>query len=324
MRLSKRQNCARTIPGLSASSGITVMVALPVESSVPTLEEEYTAYNAAADLFEFDGPEVVLSGPAGTGKSRACLEKMNYCALTFPGMRGLLVRKTLESLKGAGLVTFDEKVHPERFGATFRGATRKRPAQYTYPNGSVIVIGGLDRPTKVMSAEYDLIYVQEATELSENDWESLTTRQRNGKMYFQQVMGDCNPDAPTHWLLLRAQAGKTLMLESRHEDNPTLYDAEQQQWTEPGQRYIARLDNLSGVRLLRLRHGIWAASEGMVYQDAFDASRNVINRIPIPREWPRYLVIDFGFVHPFVAQWWAEDPDGRLYLYREIFKTMTL
>jgi hypothetical protein len=34
--------------------------------------------------------------------------------------------------------------------------------------------------------------------------------------------------------------------------------------------------------------------------------------------------VDFGYTNPFVLQCWAEDPDGRLYLYREIYKTRTL
>jgi hypothetical protein len=35
-------------------------------------------------------------------------------------------------------------------------------------------------------------------------------------------------------------------------------------------------------------------------------------------------VVDFGFTHPFVWQAWCEDPDGRLYRYREIYRTQRL
>jgi len=37
------------------------------------------------------------------------------------------------------------------------------------------LVGGLDDPQKVMSSEYDLIYCHEATELAENEWETLAT-----------------------------------------------------------------------------------------------------------------------------------------------------
>jgi phage terminase large subunit len=31
--------------------------------------------------------------------------------------------------------------------------------------------------------------------------------------------------------------------------------------------------------------------------------------------------MDFGFSNPFVCQFWTQDPDGRLYLYRELYGT---
>jgi len=273
----------------------------------------YRPYGQARDLFVRHDPELVICGPAGTGKSRACLEKLHLVASKYPGVRILILRKSLASLKSSGLVTFDTKVQPHLDGVIFRGDTAKRSAEYRYPNGSVIVIGGLDKPGKVMSADYDMIYVQEATELTENEWEYLTTRlDRNTAMPYAQLLADCNPDSPTHWLKLRADAGKTTMLESRHEDNPTVTSA-----------YLARLDALTGVRYLRLRLGLWAAAEGMVYE-GWDRAIHLIPRFPIPAEWPRYWDVDFGYTNPFVWHAWAEDPDGRLFCYREIYHTQRL
>jgi hypothetical protein len=81
---------------------------------------------------------------------------------------------------------------------------------------------------------------------------------------------------------------------------------------------------LTGVRLARYRYGIWAASEGTVYEDSYDRARNVVDKFEIPREWPRYLVVDFGFTHPFVCLWACQDGDGRLYIYRQLYRTKTL
>lgn len=274
-----------------------------------TVTLNYAPRGAGRDLFACRDAECILVGPAGTGKSRSCLEKVHLAALKYPGMRGLMVRKTRRSLTESGIVTYERKVLHSLDGVIFHHATQ----QYRYPNGSIIAIGGLDKPGKIMSSEWDIVYAQEATELLENDWEAITTRLRNGKMPYQQLIADCNPDAPTHWLRLRMDAGKTKELLSRHEDNPTITAD-----------YLSKLDALTGVRLLRLRHGIWASAEGMVYQDAWDRARNVIDRFPIPPEWPRYLSIDFGFTNPLVCQWWAADPDGRLYRYREIYHTKRL
>lgn len=275
----------------------------------------------------FAGPvaradELLVAGPAGTGKSRGALEKLLLAALKYPGMRGLMVRKTAVSLTSTGLVTFREHVAEAaiRAGACeWYGGSSEKAAGYRFSNGSFIAVGGMDKPLKIMSSEYDMIYAQEATELNVNDWESCTTRLRNGRMPYQQLLADCNPDAPHHWLKKRCDEGLTKSLNSRHEDNPVLFKRDGT-LTERGAAYIAKLDALTGVRHARLRKGEWVAAEGQVYEQ-WDSAVHLIDRFDIPDDWPRYWGIDFGFTNPFVLQWWAEDPDGALYLYREIYKT---
>jgi len=266
-------------------------------------------------------PEVLISGPAGTGKTRACLEKIHLAAHKYPRMRALMLRQTHASLTSTALVTYREKVLDPGEGVRFYGGSAVEPPQYRYPNGSRLMLGGLDHPERIMSSEYDLIYIVEATEPTEGAWEMLTTRLRNGVMPYQQLIADCNPGSPTHWLKARAEAGKTVMLESRHEDNPALWDGGA--WAPAGVAYMAVLDALTGVLKERLRYGRWVAAEGLVY-DGWDRAVHLVDRFPVPADWPRVLVIDFGYTNPFVCQWWARDPDGRLILYREHFRTQRL
>jgi PBSX family phage terminase large subunit len=291
----------------------------------PSVQHHYEPRGAAVHLFNSRRSEILLSGPAGTGKSRACLEKANSLALANDGCRGLMVRKTATSLTSTGLVTWREKVVPEglKHGVlSFFGGSAQEAAGYRYSNGSFIAVGGMDKPSKIMSSEYDFVYVQEATELTTDDWEAITTRLRNGVISFQQVIADCNPAQPTHWLKLRCDRGDALMLHSRHEDNP-VYFGEDGKLTPKGIAYIEKLDKLTGVRKGRLRFGRWEAAEGLVYED-FDPRIHVLDRFAIPAEWTTWVSVDFGFNHPAVAQIWREDGDGRLYLAREVFKTGTL
>lgn len=278
----------------------------------------YTPRGAAVRLQEDASAEVGLSGPAGTGKSRACLQKVHRLALDYPGMRALIVRKTRASLSESTLVTFEQHVLGED-NPVGQGPTRQHRQVYRYPNGSVIVVGGMDRATRIMSTEFDVVYVPEAVELTITDYESLLTRLRNGVVPFQQIIFDCNPDAPTHWLKARADAGQARMYESRHEDNPRLWDEAAHVWTPEGAAYLAKLDGLTGVRKDRLRYGRWAIAEGAVYE--FDRAVHLVDRFEIPADWQRFRVVDFGFTNPFVCQWWAMDLDGRLYLYREMYMT---
>lgn len=291
--------------------------------SPPGAMAEFTPRGAASALWGARDGEVLLSGPAGTGKSVACLWRLHVACLMNPGMRALIVRKTLASLGATALVTWREKVATGALTSRrvrFFGGSAELPPQYQYRNGSVIVLGGMDNPLKVMSSEYDLIYVQEAVELTETDWESLTTRLRNGKRRVQQIIADTNPSHPQHWLKRRADRGDVRLIESRHEDNPLYYDASGKM-TPAGEAYIVgKLDKLTGVRKARLRYGKWVAAEGMIY-DEYDPAVHLVDQFEIPEEWPRYWSIDFGYTNPFVCQWWASDPDGRLYRYREVYMT---
>jgi PBSX family phage terminase large subunit len=277
---------------------------------------------AARDIFANRADELLIAGPAGTGKSRACLEKLHLAALNHPGMRGLIFRKTQRSLTSSALVTFRERVLHPLDRVRFFGGNEEKPAQYEYPNGSVLVVGGMDNPEKVMSTDYDMAYGNEMTDCELVDLEAVTTRLRNGKMPYQQLLMDCNPAGPQHWLKQRVDQGKVTMLESRHEDNPLFFD-DAGAITEAGRAYMSKLDALTGVRYLRLRLGHWAASEGMIY-DGFDPSVHVIDRYPIPEHWTRYWCVDFGYTNPFCWQAWAEDPDGRLIMYREIYHTQRI
>jgi hypothetical protein len=39
------------------------------------------------------------------------------------------------------------------------------------------------------------------------------------------------------------------------------------------------------------------------------------------QQWRKIRAIDFGYVNPFVCQWWAIDNDGRMFRYRELYMT---
>lgn len=280
---------------------------------------------AARAMWHDQGPELITAGPYETGKTYSCLHKVHALCTKYPGTNALMARKQYAALITSAYQTYARKILPfppghdycpvEVFGGN-------RPEWVSYPNGSRIVIAGLDVPEKVLSAEYDLAFIPQAEELRLHDYEQIVSRctGRAGNMPYAQVILDANPGPPQHWILQRVQAGALTMYKAKHKDNPTLWDEKNQRWTTQGERTMKRLNSLTGLRYKRGVLGLWAGSEGQVY-DQFDETVHVVDRFEIPDYWPRYRVMDFGFTHPANVQWWAEDSDGRLYMYREIYMT---
>lgn len=279
---------------------------------------------AAREALKRQDRIVTLSGAAGTGKSVPALMKIHLACLSVPRVRCLVVRKTLTSLTASTLVSFREKVAAEAIAAglvRFYGGSPQEPASYRYSNGSVLVMGGCDKATAFLSTDYDLAFADEAIELTVDDIEIINTRLRNGRLPYQQFLMATNPGPPTHMLKQMERDGRLVMLYSKHEDNPLLWDGAG--WTERGRTYLARLDGLTGARYQRLRWGRWVSSEGIVY-DGWDPSVHVVDRFEPPADWTRWHVIDFGFTNPFVWQDWAQDSDGRLFLVQEVYRTRRL
>lgn len=290
----------------------------------PPAEPFYAPQGRMSRLWDCRGVrEVMISGPAGTGKSRGILEYLYVLANLHPKLRILIARLTRKSLTETTLVTFEDEVVPGR-PAWMTNQKRRVRQSYELPNGTEIVCGGLDDTAKIMSSQYDVIYIPEAREVEEAAWEDLMSRLRNGKLPWQQIIGDTNPDGPSHWILQRAASGSMTLIETRHDDNPRYWSARDDDWTDEGREYVTGvLEQLTGVRYKRLRMGLWVGAENLIY-DLWDPAVHVIDSFEIPDEWVRIRAIDFGFTNPFSCLWGALDEDRRLYIYRELYGVQRL
>jgi PBSX family phage terminase large subunit len=257
--------------------------------------------------------EVLIVGSAGTGKTTACLKKIYDICLNNPQVRVALVRKTRASLVETALVTFEQHIlgynHP-----LMNGASRPSRTSYVFPNGSRINVVGMDKPDRILSADYDIIYVCQAEEITESDAEALMSRLRNGKFKYHQLLMDCNPQSESHWLWQRHIKGALKLLTSYHQDNPKFYDDKKNDWTEEGRNYLEMLGALTGVRYKRLFLGQWVSAEGAVYD--FERNRHVFNGEP-PR-MKRYITgVDWGHRDAGAMVTIGEGMDDKLYVVEE-------
>lgn len=288
-----------------------------IEYSPDVRDTDYTPLGGNADMIYSHDPEVILSGPAETGKTMANCWKAHLICMKYPGAQGAILRKTQTSVYGSVIQTFERVIKDspvEKYGG-------EKPEKYIYPHpsgSSTIWVGGMDNRDRVLSSERDFILTCQTEEFTLDDWEYLTTRTtgRGAVIPYPQLFGDCNPGGSKHWIKERAKLGHLRLINTTHKDNPSLWDGVS--WTAQGVRTLDRLSALSGVRRKRLYEGIWATAEGAVY-DMFDYSVHVKTR-PDSEMKAWYLAMDEGYTNPAVILLVGEDSDKRLHIRREFYE----
>lgn len=280
------------------------MVGAVLEQHAPA-SKPYVAFgDVLLDFARYRGRESVLEGPADTGKSRACLEYVHACCTKYAGARWALVRKTRASITETAQVTYEKWVRPA-------GASRLwHDLEYRYPDGSVIALAGMDEPSRILSAEFDGVYVQQAEELDQEEWEILTTRVtgRGAVMPYARLIADMNPTDPGFHLYQREAAGHVRFFQVRHADNPAVTEER-----------LAPLRALTGYRLRRLYHGERVAAEGQYFED-WDPTAHVVAPFRVPAHWTRWTATDYGFAVPFCCLFFAREPGTRLvYVTGEVY-----
>lgn len=282
---------------------------MPVATAPEEIELVFRPRGGNRALFSCADPEILIEGPAGSGKTRATLELLHRTCTQIPKTRLLMLRKARATLATTAIATFENDVLHPLDNVHYFGGNDQKPAGYYYPNGSVIVIGGMDDPGKILSSFYDIAYANEATELTEEEWELITTRLRNGVLKSPRIIGDCNPTFAKHWLNRRALLGKITRITTSIRDNPAYFD-EDGTPTELGARYVRTLESLSGSRRERFLLGNWVGVENAIYPH-FDRRLHVRPLESGLRFRSGAIGVDYGRRHKAAAVAISVDQYGR-------------
>lgn len=65
--------------------------------------------------------------------------------------------------------------------------------------------------------------------------------------------------------------------------------------------------------------GDWDIHVGSFLEGVWDAKRHVVEPFPIPDTWKVWKAMDWGFARPYAIFWFAMDPDGCIYIWRELY-----
>lgn len=153
-------------------------------------------------LFFDESRYLVLCGGGGSGKSIFAGRKVLERVTTEPGHRWLVCRKVGRTLRDSCFAQLRGQIG--EFYPNFGAKSNKTDMKISFPNGNEILFAGLDDVEKLKSI-YNVtgIWIEEASELEERDFNQLDIRLRTSFPYYLQMILSFNPISTTHWLKKR-------------------------------------------------------------------------------------------------------------------------
>ena len=266
-----------------------------------------------------------FGGARGGGKSWSVRTKAKILACVYPGIKELIVRRTFPELVNNHINFLRSELH----GVAKYNKTEK---VFTFTNGSTIKFGYCNNDADLdqyQGAEYDIIFLDEATQLQEMWIKKITACLRGVNDFPKHIFYTCNPGGPSHGYFRR------LFIDKQYEDgeDPNDYDFIQALVTDnkalmaSQPDYIKQLEALPPKLKEAWLYGRWDVYEGQFFEDFYDRPdhygdrqwTHVIDPFEIPASWKIYRSFDWGYNKPFSCCWFAVDHDGVVYHILELY-----
>ncbi len=255
-------------------------------------------------------------GARGGGKSWALRRKLILMAFRYPGITALIIRRSYGELRCNHmlplLAELGDAVHYSDAAKCF-----------TFPNGSRIFLGFCAAERDVLryqGQEYDVIAIDEATQLTEYQFMTLKACLRGTSGYPKRMYLTCNPGGVGHAWVKRLFVDRIYRPGEREEDycfvQALVYDNEALMAVNPD--YVSQLDSLPEKLRSAWLEGRWDLFEGQFFPE-FTAERHV-EEVVLPAGARRFCAMDYGFDMTAVV-FCAVDGEGRLTVYREFCRS---
>lgn len=259
---------------------------------------------------------VGYGGARGGGKSWAVREKAALMALRYGGIRILILRRTFSELR-------ENHIRPMR--AKLEGLAQWREAEkaFTFPNKSLVKFGYCDSEGDVLQyqgQEYDVIFMDEATQFTEYQFTVLTACLRGVNDFPKRFYLTCNPGGVGHGWVKRLFVDRDYRDSERGEDYrfipARVYDNHDLLDKDPD--YVRMLENLTPELRKAWLDGDWNVFAGQYFTE-WDPRLHVVEPFSIPAHWRRYFTMDYG-LDMLAGYWIAMDEAGSAWVYREVFE----
>ena len=161
-------------------------------------------------------------GSAGSGKSYTIAQKLIIRCCSEP-MRVLVCRRYATTLRNSCFALFKEVLAKWQLSSYVQ--VRETDMSIIFPNGSQIIMVGLDTEEKLLSLNnISTIWIEEAYEVEKSKVEQLNLRMR-GTAANQQLLLSWNPISKQSWLYnftVEEPPENSIFIHSTYKDNPFL------------------------------------------------------------------------------------------------------
>lgn len=293
--------------------------------------------------FNSTATEILYGGAAGGGKSffmRAAA--IIWCAM-IPGLQVYLFRRTYDDLIKnhiEGSNGFRAMLAPW----VLSGLVQIVESEIRFWNGSKIYLCHCEHEKhrfKYQGAEIHVLLIDELTLFTEVIYRFLRTRVRMTSITVPEQFAGCFPrilcgsnpgnvghafvkstfimdgDEKVEPLAIRQMSDEEGGMRRQYipavlDDNPSM--------EKDDPTYRARLRGLGNAALVKaFEKGDWDAVVGSYLEGIWDEDRHAVDPFPIPATWKVWRSMDWGFAKPYAVYWFAMDPDGCIYLWRELY-----
>ena len=283
------------------------------------------------EFFQSDAKYTAYGGARGGGKTHGIRIKAVDGALQYPGIRILIVRRTYPELQSNHIEPMLGLVPLGKNGLAEYNVQLK---QLKFVNGSVIKFGHFQSyqsaATEYQGQEYDWIFMDEATQFTEEEFRYLGGCLRGVNSFPKQFFITCNPGGVGHrWVkrLFIDRQYKQYPDDPERSENPNDYrfiqatvdDNTALMKSKGGKGYLDSLSSLPENIRMAHRYGDWDVLSGNYFPE-FGVTKHVVTPFKIPKHWTRYRALDYG-LDMLAVGWFAVDEHGRAYMYREFRKS---
>ncbi len=241
-------------------------------------------------LYKNKSRYLVLYGSAASGKSYFVSQKIIYRILIEKNHRFLIVRKVARTLRHSVFQSIIDLISDWNIIQLFHINKSEMTITYKPTNGSIIFLG-VDDVEKLKSiAGVTSVFIEEATELTADEFHQIDLRLRGETQYYKQIILAFNPISINNWVKKHwfdldqtgALVVKTTYLDNRYID----------------EQYRKVLDDLkhSNYELYK----VYALGEFGVLKGVIYPNITIIDELPEGLE-NKGGGIDWGYVDPSVV-----------------------